>query len=207
MILYSSTASPFGRKIKLAAHVLGLIGEISIRPTDTMNPEDEIRTINPLGKIPSLVVGGTALYDSRVIMEYLDSRVGGGRLIPAAGIDRYACLTAAAKMDGIIDAALLMVYEGRFRPAEMRVDRFVDWQRDKIIRALQSIEPAPYAGGAVPDVADIGLACALDYLDFRKPLSWRDHAPALADWQAGFATSVAGYEETMPVDSRKALAQ
>ena len=142
MILYSSTASPFGRKIKLAAHVLGLIGEISVRPTDTMNPEDEIRTINPLGKIPSLVVGGTALYDSRVIMEYLDSRVGGGRLIPAAGIDRYACLTAAAKMDGIIDAALLMVYEGRFRPAEMRVDRFVDWQRDKIIRALQSIESA-----------------------------------------------------------------
>ena len=117
-------------------------------------------------------------------MEYLDSRVGGGRLIPAAGIDRYACLTAAAKMDGIIDAALLMVYEGRFRPAERRVDRFVDWQRDKIIRALQSIEPAPYAGGVVPDVADIGLACALDYLDFRKPLSWRDHAPALADWQA-----------------------
>ena len=207
MILYSSTASPFGRKIKLAAHVLGLIGEISVRPTDTMNPEDEIRTINPLGKIPSLVLGGTALYDSRVIMEYLDSRVGGGRLIPAAGIDRYACLTAAAKMDGIIDAALLMVYEGRFRPAEMRVDRFVDWQRDKIIRALQSIEPAPYAGGVVPDVADIGLACALDYLDFRKLLSWRDHAPALADWQTGFAASVAGYEETMPVDSRKAPAQ
>ena len=195
MILYSSTASPFGRKIKLAAHVLGLIDEISVRPTDTMNPEDEIRTINPLGKIPSLVVGGTALYDSRVIMEYLDSRVGGGRLIPAAGIDRYACLTAAAKMDGIIDAALLMVYEGRFRPAKMRVDTFVDWQRDKIIRALQSIEPAPYAGGAVP------------YLDFRKPLSWRDHAPALTDWQAGFAASVAGYEETMPVDSRKAPAQ
>ena len=207
MILYSSTASPFGRKIKLAAHVLGLIGEISVRPTDTMNPEDEIRTINPLGKIPSLVLGGTALYDSRVIMEYLDSRVGGGRLIPAAGIDRYACLTAAAKMDGIIDAALLMVYEGRFRPAKMRVDKFVDWQRDKIIRALQSIEPAPYAGGAVPDVADIGLACALDYLDFRKLLSWRDHAPALADWQTGFAASVAGYEEAVPVDSRKAPAQ
>ena len=56
MILYSSTASPFGRKIKLAAHVLGLIDEISVRPTDTMNPEDEIRTVNPLGKIPSLVV-------------------------------------------------------------------------------------------------------------------------------------------------------
>ena len=207
MILYSSTASPFGRKIKLAAYVLGLINEISVRPTDTMDPKDEIRKINPLGKIPSLIVGKTALYDSRVIIEYLDNRAGGGRIIPAAGIDRYACLTAAAKMDGIIDAALLMVYEGRFRPKEMRVDRFVDWQCDKIIRALKSIEPAPYAGGALPDVADIGLACALDYLDFRKPLYWRDHAPALADWLAGFAASVAGYEETKPVDSRSALAQ
>ena len=207
MILYSSKASPFGRKIKLAAHVLGLIDEISIRLTDTMNPEDEIRTVNPLGKIPSLVVTDTKLYDSRVIMEYLDSRVGGGRIIPATGIDRYACLTAAAKMDGIIDAALLMVYEGRFRTVEMRVDRFVDWQREKIIRALQSIDSASYIGGSMPDVADIGLACALDYLDFRKPLSWRDHAPALADWQAGFAASVDGYAETMPVDSRKAAAR
>ena len=173
MILYSSTASPFGRKIKLAAYVLGLINEISVMPTDTMDPKDEIRKINPLGKIPSLIVGKTALYDSSVIIEYLDNPAGGGRIITAAGIDRYACLTAAAKMDGIIDAALLMVYEGRFRPKEMRVERFVDWQCDKIIRALKSIEPAPYAGGALPDVADIGLACALDYLDFRKPLYWR----------------------------------
>ncbi len=203
MILYSSTASPFGRKIKIAAHVLGLIDEIDVRPTDTMNPADEIRTINPLGKIPSLVVGDVVLYDSRVIMEYFDSHAGGNQIIPAAGMDRYSCLTAAAKMDGIIDAALLMVYEGRFRPLEMRVDRFVDWQRDKIIRALQSIDLGSYSGGKMPDVADIGLACALDYLDFRKPLCWREHAPVLIDWQAGFATAVAGYAETMPVDSRK----
>ena len=59
----------------------------------------------------------------------------------------------------------------------------------------------------MPDVSDIGLGCALDYLDFRKPLAWRDHAPALADWQAGFADSVAGSAETMPVDSRRAPSQ
>ncbi len=203
MILYSSTASPFGRKIKLAAHVLGLIDEIDVRPTDTMNSADEIRTINPLGKIPSLVTGGVTLYDSRVIMEYLDSRAGGGRIIPTAGMDRYRCLTAAAKMDGIIDAALLMVYEGRFRLPEMHVDKFVDWQRDKIIRALQSIDPTPYKGNTMPDVADIGLACALDYLDFRKLMSWRDYAPTLAEWKVGFAAVVAGYAETMPVDPRE----
>ena len=203
MILYSSTASPFGRKIKLAAYVLGLIDEIEVRSTDTMNPEDEIRTVNPLGKIPALATGGVILYDSRVIMEYLDSCAGGGRIIPTAVMDRYSRLTVAAKMDGIIDAALLMVYEGRFRPPEMRVDKFVDWQRDKIIRALQSIDPTPYKGGTMPDVADIGLACALDYLDFRKPMSWRDYAPALAEWKLGFAEVVAGYVETMPVDSRK----
>ena len=203
MILYSSTASPFGRKIKLAAHVLGLIDEIDVRPTDTMNPEDEIRTINPLGKIPALVTDDVTLYDSRVIMEYLDSCAGGGRILPAAGMDRYRRLTVAAKMDGIIDAALLMVYEERFRPSEMRVDKFVGWQRDKIIRALQSIDPTPYKGRTMPDVGDIGLACALDYLDFRKPMSWRDYAPALAEWKVGFAEVVAGYVETMPVDSRK----
>ena len=203
MILYSSTASPFGRKIKLAAHVLGLIDKIEVRLTDTMNPEDEIRAVNPLGKIPALVTGGVILYDSRVIIEYLDSCAGVGRIIPTTGMDRYRCLTVAAKMDGIIDAALLMVYEGRFRPPEMRVDKFVDWQRDKIIRALQSIDPTPYKGGTMPDVADIGLACALDYLDFRKPMSWRDYAPALAEWKLGFAEVVAGYVETMPVDSRK----
>ena len=203
MILYSSPASPFGRKIKLAAYVLGLSDEITVKPADTMDPEGEIRRINPLGKIPSMVVEGQALYDSRVILEYLDSRAGGGRIIPASGMDRFVCLTAAAKMDGITEAALLMVYEGRFRPAEMRVESYVDWQHDKIVRALTATQNTPYANGAMPNVAEIGLACALDYLDFRKPLDWRDHAPNLADWVAGFAAAVPGYHATLPVDAPK----
>jgi len=202
MILYSSSASPFGRKIKLAAHVLGMIDTIAMKPSDTLDPEDEIRQINPLGKIPALVVDGQTLFDSRVIMEYLDSRAGGGKIIPSGGMARFACLTDAAKMEGMIEAALLIVYEGRFRPAEMRVESYVERQRDKIVRALGTIEVKAYTNGALPTIADIGLACALDYMDFRKPLDWHAHAPGLADWLAGFADAVPGYAETRPVDSR-----
>ena len=202
MKFFTSPSSPFGRKVKIAAHVLGLFDELVEFHINTLDPGSGICDVNPLGKIPAVEDNGATLYDSRVIMEYLDSRAGGGQIIPEAGMDRYSCLTAAAKMDGIIDAALLMVYEDRFRPPKMRVNSFVDWQRDKIIRSLQSINPAPYNGSTMPDVADIGLACALDYLDFRKLLSWRDDAPALANWQAGFASAVPGYAETMPMDSR-----
>ena len=202
MILYSSPPSPFGRKIKLAAHALGVIDDITIKPTSTVDPDDDIRSVNPLGKIPALLVDGAALYDSRVIMEYLDSRAGGGQIIPASGIDRFICLTAAAKMDGILDAGLLMVYEGRLRPAEMRVETVVSSYRDKIVRGLQSIDVSPYANGAKPDVAEIGLACALDYLDFRHIVEWRDVAPELVDWMAAFGDKVPGYEETMPADPK-----
>lgn len=101
----------------MASHILDLIDGISVRPTYTINPDDYIRMVNPFGRILVLVVEGTAFYDSRVIMEYLDDCAFGGRIILAAGIERYNCLKAAAKMDGIIDAALLIVYEGRFRPA------------------------------------------------------------------------------------------
>lgn len=202
MILYSSPPSPFGRKIKLAAHVLGMIDDITLKPTSTTDPDDDIRSINPLGKIPALVVHGATLYDSRVIMEYLDSRAGGGQIIPASGMDRFICLTAAAKMDGILDAGLLIVYEGRFRSAEMQVETVVNSYRDKIVRGLKSINAGPYTNGAKPDVAEIGLACTLDYLDFRQIVEWRDIAPELVDWMAAFGDKVPGYAQTIPADPK-----
>lgn len=200
MILYSAAASPFGRKVKLAAHCLGMIDQIKVRATNTRDPEDEIRTVNPLGKIPALVTDGQTLYDSRVILEYLDSRAGGGKLLPAAGLDRFEVLTRAAKMDGMMDAALLIVYEARFRPDGMQVDTVLETQRDKIIRGFGTIGMASYANGAMPDLGEIGLACLLDYLDFRQQLDWRDHAPQLISWLADFAAAVPGYDDTMPVD-------
>ena len=200
MILYSAPASPFGRKVKLAAHCLGMADRIAVRPTNTGDPDDEIRTVNPLGKIPALVTDGHTLYDSRVIVEYLDSLAGGGKLLPASGDARFEVLTRVAKMDGIMDAALLVVYEARFRPEGMQVESVLKTQRDRIIRGLASIGDDAYANGAMPDLGEIGLACLLDYLDFRKQVDWRDHAPQLVSWMQDFGAAVPGYENTMPAD-------
>lgn len=79
MILYSSPPSPFGRKIKIALSCLGMRDEVTIKQTNTMDPEDDIRGVNPLGKIPALVVDDMVLFDSRTILDYLDARAGGGK--------------------------------------------------------------------------------------------------------------------------------
>ena len=200
MILYSAPASPFGRMVKLTAHCLGQIDEIEVRATNTGDPQDEIRTVNPLGKIPALVADGQTLYDSRVIVEFLVARAGGDRIIPASGRQRFDVLTRMAAMVGLLDAALLVVYEGRFRPPEMKVESFLDYQRGKIVRVLETVGDAAYVNGAMPDAGEITLACALDYLDFRKQLDWRDHAPQLQDWLAAVAAAVPGYTATLPRD-------
>jgi len=200
MQLRHSQSSPFVRKVKLAAHVLGFANQLELVETNTMDAGDAIRSVNPLGKIPALDDAGTVLYDSRVIVEYLDAKAGGGKIIPAAGPARFETLTRAALMDGIMDAAILVVYEGRMRPADKYVESFVTFQREKIQRGLEAIAAsAPsYQNGAMPDAGEIALACVLDYLDFRKQLNWRDHAPGLQGWLADFAAVVPGYSETLP---------
>ena len=200
MKLCHSQSSPFVRKVKLAAHVLGFAGELEFVETNTMDADDPIRSVNPLGKIPVLEDGDTILFDSRVIVEYLDSKAGGGKLIPAAGAARFETLTRAALMDGIMDAAILVIYESRLRPDGMQVESFVTYQRDKIIRGLQALDMTEYGNGAMPNLAEISIACALDYLDFRKQVEWRDHAPHLVEWKDGFAAAVPGYADTMPSD-------
>ena len=119
LTLRHSPSSPFVRKIRIGASVLGLDHEIRIEPADTMNPADSVRQQNPLGKIPALVLeDGTVLFDSRVILEYLDHRAGGGRIIPTDATARFAALRLQALADGIMDASVLLVYEGRWRPPE-----------------------------------------------------------------------------------------
>ena len=200
MKLCHSQSSPFVRKVKLAAHVLGLAGELELVETNTIDANDPIRSVNPLGKIPALEDGGTILYDSRVIVEYLDAKAGGGKLIPAAGAARFETLTWAALMDGIMDAAILIVYESRMRPEDKYVESFVTHQREKIQRGLEVISASSpqYRNGAMPNASEIALACVLDYLDFRQPLNWRDHAANLQDWLTDFAAAVPGYKETLP---------
>ena len=200
MQLRSSPSSPFGRKVKMATYILGFDDQVTPVPTDTLDPNDSICEVNPLGKIPALEDNGTTYYDSRVIMEYLDAKAGGGKIIPVSGAARYEALTRAALMDGILDAAILVIYERRMRPEDKYVESVVERQLGKIIRGLEAVaaENPSYSNGAMPDIGEIGLACVLDYLDFRKQVNWRDHAPNLASWLADFAAAVPGYEDSIP---------
>ncbi len=200
MKFFTSPSSPFGRKVKIAAHVLGLCDELVEFPINTLDPESGICDVNPLGKIPALEDNGSTLYDSRVIMEYLDRKAGGGKIIPAAGAARFDVLRRAALTDGILDAAVLVVYETRMRPEDKYVDTYVARQREKIIRGLKgvSVTTKSYRSGAMPDMGEIGLACVLDYLDFRQQVNWREHSPSLAGWLDDFAVVVPGYKGSMP---------
>jgi glutathione S-transferase len=197
MILRSGPASPFARKVRIAASVLGLSSQIELRKVDLEDPADSLREQNPLGKIPVLVAeDGNAYYDSPVIVEYLDHVAGGGKIIPNDAPARFAALRLQALADGILDACLLLVYEGRFRPADMKVQSWVDRQSDKIARGMKSLEAAPPAITAMPDVGQITVACVLGYLDLRFAGAWRKDYPKLVEWHDAFAAKFPVFEET-----------
>ena len=132
------------------------------------------------------------LFDSRVILEYLDHRAGGGRIVPRDAAARFAALRLQALADGIMDASILLVYEGRWRPAERHEPKWIDLQAGKVVRALTSLEAAPPGLDALPDVGQIALACALGYRDFRFDGTWRPDHPKLVAWLERFAARGAG---------------
>jgi glutathione S-transferase len=138
---------------------------------------------------------GTAIYDSGVIIEYLQDMAGGEALVAARGPARYAALTQATLADGITDAALLLVYEKRFRDPGTQSERWLDHQRGKIARALAAFEAAT-PGPAQTDIVAIALSCALAYLDWRRPVQWREDHPRLAAWLAAFARHEPAFERT-----------
>ena len=197
MILRHSPASPFVRKVKIAAEVLGLADRIQMQDADTIAPDAAFLDQNSLGKIPTLILDdGSALYDSPVIVEYLDHLAGGGRIIPSEPKARFAALRMQALGDGILDAALLIVYEGRFRGPEMRYQPWIDRQQGKIDRALAVLEGSSPEITAVPDVGQITLACALGYCDLRLAGAWRKDHPKLVAWLDQFAARVPSFAAT-----------
>lgn len=197
MILRSSPSSPFVRKVRIAADLLGLSDRVEVQPVDLNDPADSIRTQNPLGKIPALVLDdGTIYYDSRVILEYLDHLAGGGRIIPREGPARFVVLRLQALCDGILDASVLLVYEERYRPADKRVQSWVDRQAGKVARALAALEAAPPELSSMPDVGQIALACVLGYRDLRFGGTWRKDHPRLVAWLDRFATQAPAYDAT-----------
>ena len=196
--LRSATPSPFGRKVKIAAAVLGLSDRIEIIATDTVAPDDPIRRDNPLGKIPALVLpDGGCVYDSRVILEWLDIEAGGGRILPADPADRISTLTLQALADGIMDAGILQVYESRWRDPSRHEPKWLEHQAGKVARALAHLEAAPPALDAIR-VGEIALACALGYLDLRFGGAWREGHPRLVAWLDAFAAKVPAFAATRP---------
>jgi glutathione S-transferase len=194
MTLRYSAASPYARKIRIAAELLGLGGSIEIVAASTTDPSDTLRQQNPLGKIPTLILeDGSALYDSRVIADYLD-HLGGGKLIPAEPARRFEALRLQALGDGINDAALLIRYETATRRAELRDQEAIDLQQGKIDRALASLESAPPSGPVT--IGQIAVACALGYLDLRFEGAWRAKYPKLVAWLAAFETQVPAFADT-----------
>ncbi len=191
MRLYHSKTSPYVRKVMVVAHEAGLHARIELIAASA-SPVGETATVaadNPLGKLPCLLLDdGGALYDSRVICEYLDSLHDGPKLFPAAGPARWTALRRQALGDGICDAALLRRYETFRRPPERQWDEWALGQKHKVDRALDTLEAEVVSFPAAPDIGLFAVAIALAYLDLRFAEDpWRDGRPRLAEWQAGFA--------------------
>ncbi|HKX64803.1 MAG TPA: glutathione S-transferase [Rhizomicrobium sp.] len=184
MKLYSNAASPFARKCRVVAHELGLkLEEIRTLPMQ----EPEFRKINPLGKIPALILDdGSVLIDSPVICEYLN-HAGGGKFFPAdsvwkAATGRWKALGLQALGDGLADAAVAWMIEGRQQPVNetMRARHMA-----AVLAALDALERVKFAADVT--IGEISVACALGYVGFRMPdLDWKASRPNLSDWYAKF---------------------
>jgi glutathione S-transferase len=187
MKLYSNPASPFARKCRVIAHELALKLEI----IDIAARDDEgFRAINPLKKIPALVLDdGSALFDSPVICEYLNE-FGGGKFFPGKTVwqhnaGRWKALGLQALGDGIMDAAVACRYEitqGEERRNPDHIARYMATVR----AGVDALERMSFA--EPPTIGEITVGCALGYLDFRYgDLGWRDSHPKLAAWYAKFS--------------------
>ncbi len=188
--------SPFGRKVRIAAAILGLSERIEVVATDTSDPNKSPRPQDPLGKIPALIgQDGEAIFDSRVILEYLGWLAGAGALVPSDPAVRFEALTLEALADGIMDAALLQVRQLRYREAAIRSANRVDYQADEVKRALAALEARPPEASA-RHAGAIALACALGYLDLRFEGLWRSAHPRLVAWLEAFSAGVPAFEAT-----------
>lgn len=189
MRLFHSTTSPFVRKVMVTLHETGQTGDVTLVPAmgTPVDPGSMPLGQNPLGKIPALERDdGPAIYDSRVICRFLDDRAR-ANLYPSPR--QWEVLTLEATADGIMDAAVLMVYESRVRPEENRFAPWVDGQWAKIGRALDALEQRwlSHLNGPL-DMGQIAVGAALGYLDFRHAdRGWRSGRPGLAAWAAVFA--------------------
>ena len=189
MQLIHSPRSPFVRKVRVLILEAGLSDRVESVPVETSALEQDptLARANPLAKIPTLVRDdGPAIYDSRVIARYLDAIASAG-LYPPGRI--WEILTLEATADGLMDAAVTIAYEVRFREEAQRHGGWMAGQRERILRTLDAVGDRwmSHLEGRL-NMGQIGMGCALGYLDFRHDeIDWRSGRTALADWYARFA--------------------
>jgi glutathione S-transferase len=190
MKLLTSPASPFARKVRVLIRETGqqsAVEEVNVT-TSPLASAPEVVAANPTGRIPVLIRDdGPALYDSRVICRYLDARAG-GLLYPQARL--WEVLTIEATADSILDSAVQLTYEGRFRAPEMQSAEWMDAQWGKIARAVHALGDRWMSHLAGPlDMGQVAVSCALAYLDFRHDArGWRQGNALLSQWQERFAS-------------------
>jgi len=179
MKLIGATTSPYVRKVRIVMAEKKLDYQFVLE--NVWSADSGILQSNPLGKVPCLVMeGGEALFDSRVIVEYLDTLSPVGKLIPTVGRERAETKTWEALADGVLDASILARLERTWseRKDSERSQAWIDRQLHKVqasLRAMsQGLADKPYCGGIHFTLADIATGCALGYLDFRFPeIDWR----------------------------------
>jgi len=189
MKLIGSNTSPYVRKVRIVMVEKKL--DFVLVTEDVWAAETTIAEVNPLGKVPCLVMeGGEALFDSRVIVEYLDTLSPVGKLIPSVGRERAEIKTWEALADGVLDAAILARLEATWdgRAQTERSQAWIDRQVEKIHSSLKAMAKGlgdkPFCAGIHLSLADIAVGCALGYLDFRFPeIEWRASYPNLKKLQ------------------------
>lgn len=209
MQLRHSATSPYARKVRVLALEAGLSDRIKLHADNPMGPGSDIGSVNPLGKVPVLITeDGTALCDSPVICQYLDSLHDGEKFSPQSGAARFADLNLEALADGLLDAALARMVEIRMRPENLRWEGHHKHMRAKIERTLDHFESMVQEGSlpatppeSRPTLGVIAVGCALGYLDLRFAADdWRADHPGLTDWYATFSARPS-MQDTRPPES------
>lgn len=200
MKLYTVPATPFGRTVEMVAHELGLHEDLDLTPTPVAPGKEnaDFQAVNPLKKIPALVTEeGALVVDSAVICDYLCARVGDTRLFARGAPDHFAVLTDYAIARGIAECAVAARYETAARPEGARWEAFAEDQIGRIEAALARFDRDPPSRGRLT-IADIALAAALGYLDFRfAHLEWRRRYGGLVTWMEPIAARES-FKATMP---------
>ena len=191
MKLFSSPTSPYVRKVLVILRETGQLADVELAAAGgtPLNPGTMPRDLNPLGKIPALALDdGQPLYDSRVICRFFNERANGD--LYGSGDATWQLQTLEATADGILDAAILMVYEARVRPDDKQFADWIEGQWRKVNTALDALEASwmDILSGDALNIGQIAVGCALAYIDFRHAdRNWREGRPNLAAWEAEFA--------------------